>query len=47
MQRKPDITLARTTLGWEPTIALEAGLRRTIAYFSDLLDLPLPETVSA
>jgi len=47
MQRKPDITLARTTLGWEPTIALEAGLRRTIAYFSDLLGLPLPETVSA
>jgi UDP-glucuronate decarboxylase len=37
MQRKPDITLARTTLNWEPTIQLEEGLRRTIAYFDDLL----------
>ncbi|OGR34256.1 MAG: NAD-dependent dehydratase [Desulfuromonadales bacterium GWD2_61_12] len=32
-QRQPDITLARQTLGWEPTVALEEGLRRTIAYF--------------
>jgi UDP-glucuronate decarboxylase len=37
MQRKPDITLARTKLGWEPKIKLEAGLRRTIAYFDALL----------
>jgi UDP-glucuronate decarboxylase len=37
MQRKPDITLARTKLGWEPKIKLEAGLKRTIAYFDDLL----------
>lgn len=36
-QRKPDIQRARETLGWEPTIALEDGLRRTIAYFDNLL----------
>lgn len=32
-KRKPDITLARETLGWTPKIALEDGLRETIAYF--------------
>jgi UDP-glucuronate decarboxylase len=32
-QRQPDIELARTRLGWEPRIALEDGLRRTIDYF--------------
>jgi UDP-glucuronate decarboxylase len=32
-QRRPDITKARTHLGWEPTIALDAGLARTIAWF--------------
>ncbi|QYY35620.1 UDP-glucuronic acid decarboxylase family protein [Ruficoccus sp. ZRK36] len=36
-QRKPDITLAREKLGWEPTVALEEGLKKTIAYFDDLL----------
>jgi UDP-glucuronate decarboxylase len=37
-QRKPDITLARALLdGWEPTIALEAGLGRTIDYFRERL----------
>lgn len=34
MQRQPDIALAKTVLdGWEPEVALEAGLERTIAYF--------------
>jgi dTDP-glucose 4,6-dehydratase len=33
--RQPDITLARRALKWEPTVALEAGLRRTIASFRD------------
>jgi len=33
LQRKPDISLARRTLGWEPKVALEEGLERTIAYF--------------
>jgi UDP-glucuronate decarboxylase len=32
-QRKPDITRAKQLLGWEPTIALPEGLRRTVAYF--------------
>jgi len=34
-QRQPDITLARKILGWEPTIALEQGLERTIGFFRD------------
>ena len=37
MQRRPDISLAREKLGWEPTIQLEEGLKRTIAYFDELL----------
>ena len=37
-QRQPDISKARALLdGWEPTIALEQGLARTIAYFDGLL----------
>jgi dTDP-glucose 4,6-dehydratase len=31
--RRPDITVARTVLGWEPSIQLEEGLVRTIAFF--------------
>ena len=38
MQRKPDISLAKTSLGWEPKIQLEEGLKRTIAYFDELLN---------
>jgi UDP-glucuronate decarboxylase len=38
-QRKPDITLAKEKLQWQPTIPLEEGLRRTIAYFKELLGL--------
>jgi UDP-glucuronate decarboxylase len=37
-QRKPDITLAKKELDWEPTIQLEEGLEKTIAYFKDLLE---------
>ena len=36
-QRKPDITLARKILGWEPKINLEEGLKKTINYFDKLL----------
>ncbi len=32
-KRKPDITLAKAKLGWEPKISLEEGLRKTIKYF--------------
>ena len=33
LQRKPDISLAREKLGWEPKISLKEGLARTIEYF--------------
>ena len=36
-QRQPDITQARAMLNWEPGILLEAGLKKTVAYFSELL----------
>ena len=36
-QRKPDINRAKTVLGWEPTIALDEGLTRTIEYFRKVL----------
>jgi len=37
MQRCPDITLAREALKWEPKVALDQGLAKTIAYFDGLL----------
>ncbi|MFP4332808.1 MAG: UDP-glucuronic acid decarboxylase family protein [Campylobacterales bacterium] len=37
MQRKPDITLAKKELDWEPKVALEEGLKKTISYFDELL----------
>ena len=36
-QRQPDISRARSVLGWEPKVPLEDGLKKTIAYFDDLL----------
>lgn len=36
-QRRPDITKARTLLGWEPKIDLEAGLRLSLDYFRKAL----------
>jgi UDP-glucuronate decarboxylase len=39
-QRRPDITLARQYLKWEPTIPLDEGLKRTIAYFRGALTTP-------
>jgi UDP-glucuronate decarboxylase len=35
-QRQPDITLARTVLGWEPKMPLDEGLDKTIAYFREM-----------
>lgn len=37
-QRRPDITLARTALGWEPKVALAEGLSRTAEWFRRRLD---------
>jgi UDP-glucuronate decarboxylase len=37
LQRCPDITRARRDLGWEPSVALDDGLARTIAYFERML----------
>jgi nucleoside-diphosphate-sugar epimerase len=36
-QRKPDLTKARTLLGWEPTVQLREGLERTAEYFASRL----------
>ena len=36
-QRQPDITKAKDVLGWQPTVPLEHGLKRTIDYFRELL----------
>lgn len=36
-QRQPDIALAREALGWEPVIALENGLKKTIDYFKSVI----------
>ncbi len=33
-RRRPDITVARRELGWEPVVPLEEGLRRTLAFFA-------------
>ncbi|HEV7576664.1 MAG TPA: UDP-glucuronic acid decarboxylase family protein [Caldimonas sp.] len=38
-RRKPDIALARAELGWQPRVALEDGLARTIHYFRALLQI--------
>lgn len=37
-QRQPDITQAKQHLDWQPTVSLDEGLDRTIAYFRDLLE---------
>ena len=42
-QRCPDISLAKEVLGWEPTIPLKEGLKRTISHFKERL----PEIIEA
>lgn len=37
IKRKPDISLAKKELGWEPAIPLKEGLKTTIAYFESVL----------
>lgn len=37
LQRKPDISLAKRELGWQPQVALDQGLDRTIAYFRSVV----------
>jgi UDP-glucuronate decarboxylase len=41
-RRCPDITLARTALGWEPTTGLRDGIARTIAYFEQRVGREAP-----
>ena len=36
LKRKPDISLAKEKLGWEPKIPLEEGLAKTVEYFANL-----------
>ncbi len=45
-RRRPDITLAKTHLNWEPTVLLHQGLRLTIEDFRRRLE-PIPETISS
>ncbi len=37
LQRCPDITMAKSVLGWHPTVELDDGLRKTAAYFQQML----------
>ena len=46
-RRQPDIAKARRLLSWEPRVALDDGLRRTIAYFRDELGIATGDTVTA
>ncbi|MDH4270473.1 MAG: SDR family oxidoreductase [Candidatus Aminicenantes bacterium] len=39
VRRCPDISLAKSKLGWEPRVGLEDGLRKTIAYFQENLGI--------
>jgi len=36
-QRKPDITLAKAKLGWEPKVSFDEGLKQTVEYFRKIL----------
>ena len=37
LQRKPDISLAKKELDWEPKVQLEEGLKKTIEYFQSII----------
>jgi len=38
LRRKPDISLARERLGWQPKIGLEEGLLEVVKYFRTIID---------
>ncbi len=40
-RRKPDISKAKQTLGWEPKVSLDEGLKTTIEYFRQVLAKPM------
>lgn len=42
MRRRPDLTLARSLLGWEPKVMLREGLTRSLAYFQACIDVEVP-----
>jgi len=44
-RRKPDVSLAKALLAWEPTVHLKDGLARTITYFDNLLATPRMERI--
>lgn len=46
-QRRPDVSVAKKELGWEPTVALEDGLMSTIAYFERQLTKTSAKLVEA
>ena len=41
--RQPDITKAKEHLGWTPEVDRREGLRRTLDYFRDAVEAPVPE----
>jgi UDP-glucuronate decarboxylase len=45
-RRRPDITRAKTWLGWEPTLPLSEGLKLTVEDFRQRLQQPQPTTYS-
>jgi UDP-glucuronate decarboxylase len=45
-RRKPDITKAKAHLGWEPTIALQEGLEKTIADFRPRVEVAAKEAIA-
>ncbi len=47
VQRRPDISLAKRELGWEPRVALDQGLEATVAYFARLRGEMAGQTVEA
>src|SRR5947209_2694031 len=45
-QRRPDISLANAVLGWEPRVGLTEGLKKTIAYFEEMISAGLVQRVT-